>query len=44
MKCLTSGVMAVAGVIHLDFSITGIDSQTLLIPEKGIARFVLAAG
>ena len=28
----------VAGVIQLDFSITGIDSQTLLIAEKGVAR------
>ena len=30
----------VAGVIQLDFSITGVDSQTLLIAEKGVARFV----
>ena len=41
---LHAGDAMVAGVIQLDFSITGIDSQTLLIAKEGVARFVLAAG
>jgi hypothetical protein len=34
----------IAGVIQLDFAITRIDSQPLVIPEECITRFVLTAG
>ncbi len=33
----------VAGVIHLNFAVAGIDRQTTFIAKEGVARLVLAA-
>jgi hypothetical protein len=41
---LHPGNAMVAGIIHLDFPIAGIDSQSLLIAKECVARFVLTAG
>ena len=34
----------VAGVIHLDFAITGIDREPLFVAEECVAGFILTAG
>ncbi len=41
---LYGGDAMVAGIIDVHFAVTQIDSQTPLLPEERIARFVLAAG